>query len=572
MDVSKKTLHKLQQRRQFIESTNNRLQKAENKYLRYHLYDEKQPNILKKAYRKVTTPYELQYHITRTVDENGKETYRQGFKIAESSGNSYHQRGVLHKVDSFRRNNLHSDVSGLKTIPHIVAHSYPGKAVHSAARYAANTSVGSTITIAANKVVDTKVGQTVTKTLRYTGSAAYKAVSVGTEGAFRTGLAAETGLLHIKDNVQQRSKAALDSKVRQEAQGDADKAGVLLIANTTAASKGLIHHFNEKRRYKPLKRSSKTISKQLRTSSKLADADKHFVKKQNRQYIKSAILADRFQKKTGRIKGTSDNVQYVLNKKKKLRLLSKQDKSFKSELAIEKINDNLIKLRNRKSKMQLKLYKIKHRPLATKAAAGLAANLKGSLRNQAMKNGAADNDAVMAVDKISTLARKQLKRRNNKEVKLNKRLRKYSKREESYHKKSAKKKKKAPKKSNANLNAQRVYKEYAAKKAKRALGRKKASRFGLIVIGVLSPIIAMPVLLVACLGIFANPDNFGFLTAYYGASEADLTRASDYYQELAYYMNKFVLSVPDDWEEHITELNIPPDYTDDPSRFIFGDS
>ena len=64
MDLSKKTLHKLHSRRQFIENTNNRLQKAENKYLHYqnrkeHIYDIKEPNILKKAYNKATKPYEF---------------------------------------------------------------------------------------------------------------------------------------------------------------------------------------------------------------------------------------------------------------------------------------------------------------------------------------------------------------------------------------------------------------------------------------------------------------------------------------------------------------------------------
>ena len=91
MDLSKKTLHKLHSRRQFIENTNNRLQKAENKYLHYqnrkeHIYDTKEPNILKKAYNKATKPYELQYHIKRTTDENGNTVYKQGFRIAESSG------------------------------------------------------------------------------------------------------------------------------------------------------------------------------------------------------------------------------------------------------------------------------------------------------------------------------------------------------------------------------------------------------------------------------------------------------------------------------------------------------
>lgn len=574
MDLSKKTLHKLHSRRQFIENTNNRLQKAENKYLHYqnrkdHIYDTKEPNILKKAYNKATKPYELQYHIKRTTDENGNTVYKQGFRIAESSGHGTHQRGVLHKVDSFRRNNLHSDVSGLKTIPHIVAHSYPGKAVHYAARYAAHTSVGSNIINAANKVTETRAGQTVTNTLKHTGSAAYKAASVGTEGAFRTGLAAETGLLHIKDNVQQRSKAALDSKVRQDAQGDADKAGVLIIANTAAASKGLARHISEKRHYKPL---MKDLNKRLHISAKNEKADKHFVKLQNKQFIKSAIITDRFKKKTGRTKAQSDNVKYVLTKKKKLHLLSKYDKSYKADLAIEKINGKLSKLHNKKNLTQLKLYKLKNRSLASKATLALSANLRSTFRSQAMKNGAADNDAVMAVDKISTIGRRQLKKRNNKDKKLNKKLKKYSKREESYHKKSVKKKRKAPKKSQANVNAQKVYREYAAKKAKRVARRKKASKFGFVVIGVLMPIIIMPLILTACVGIFANPDNFNFISAYYGARESDLTMASDYYQELAYNMNKYVLTVPDEWKDRISELNIPSDYSDDPKRFIFGNS
>lgn len=574
MDLSKKTLHKLQQRRQFIENTNNKLQNAENKYTHYqkrkeHLYDTKEPNALKKAYNKVTKPYELQYHITRSVDDKGNETYKQGFRIAESSGNNYHQRGMLHKVDSFRRNNVHSDVSGLKTIPHIVSHSYPGRAVHSAARYAANTSIGSTVISAANRVSNTKAGQGITKTLRHTGNAAYTAASFGAEGAFRTGLAAETGLLHIKDNVQYRTKAALDSKVRQEAQGDADKAGVLLIANTTAASKGLIQHINDKRHYKPLQRE---LNKHLRIAAKTEKADKHFTKAQNKLLIQSAIITDRFQRKTGRTKGISDNLQYVLNKKQKLRLLAKKDKSYKADLAIEKLNGKITKLRNRKDKTKKKLYKLKNRSLSSKAVAGLAYNFKNSLRNKAMRDGASDNDAVMAVDKISTLGRKQLKKRNNRDAKLNKRLKKYSKREESLHKKSAKKKKKAPKRSKSNLNAQRVYKEYAAKKARRAVRRRKASRFGLVVIGLLTPVMLMPVLLTACIGIFANNGTFNFITGYYGASDGDLTKASDYYQELAYDMNKFVLSVPDNWEDNLSELNIPENYTDDPTRFIFGDS
>lgn len=114
MDVSKKTLHKIHSRRKLIEKTNNRLQKSERAYNRYqnkkeHLGKVKKPLLLKRVCNKAAKPYELQYHITRTTDDKGNTMYKQGFRIAESSGYSNSQRGVLHKIDSFRMNNVYSD-------------------------------------------------------------------------------------------------------------------------------------------------------------------------------------------------------------------------------------------------------------------------------------------------------------------------------------------------------------------------------------------------------------------------------------------------------------------------------
>lgn len=607
MDVSKKTLHKIHSRRKFIEKTNNKLQKSERTYNRYqtkkdHIGKEKKPLLLKRIYNKATKPYELQYHITRKTDDKGNIAYKQGFRIAESSGNSYRQRGVLHKIDRFRRNNVYSDESGLKTIPHIVTHSRPARLVKATARFAAHTHIGSaavnTAASAVNKVSDTKVGHAVTKTLRYGGNAAYKAASVAAEGAFRTGLAAETGLLNVKDNVQRRSKAALVSKVRQEAQGDGEKSGILLASNAAAASVGLVKHIHDKHRYKPLQ---KNLNKRIKLSRKTTKTKKHIIRSQNKKFIKSAVISENFRRKTGRNKPQSDKVQYVLTKKKKAKLIYKSDKKeykklkkvfkqspddalgkelhlsklnrkgSKNAFKVEKINGKLTKLQNRKNKKQKKLYKLKNRSLASKATASITANLKSSLRNQAMKSGAADNDAVMAMDKMCTLARRKPKIQR-KESSLNKKLNRYSSRERKYHKKSAKKKKKTVQKRKPNYNAQKVYKEYAAKKAKRAVIRKKASKFGVTVMAFLMPIMILPLLLVSCIGIFVNPGNFGFITGYYGALEDTLTQASEYYQELAYDMNKYVLSVPDKWKDRTAELNIPSDYTDDPTRFVFGNS
>ncbi len=603
MDVSKKTLHKVHSRRKLIEKTNNRLQKSERTYNRYqnkkeHLGGEKKPLLLKRIYNKASKPYELQYHITRTTDDRGNTVYKQGFRIAESSGYSNRQRGVLHKIDSFRKNNIYSDVCGLKMIPHIAAHSRPAKLVKSAARFAARTRIGSAAVSAVNKISDTKVGHGVSKTLRYSGNAVYKAASVTAEGAFRTSLAAESGLLTVKDSIQRRSKAALDLKVRQDAQGDGEKSGILLASNTLAASKGLMKHLHDKRHYKPLQ---KNLNKRIRVSGNISEKNKHIVRSQNKQFIKSAVISERFRRKTGRDKPQSGNVQYVLTKKKKSKLIYKAEKkeykkfkkvfeqspddALSKELHIkkmnmkgsknaykyEKIGGKLNKLQNRKNKKQKKLYKLKNRPLALKAAVGISTNIKGSLRNQAMKDGAADNDAVMAMDKMCTLARRKPKLQR-KESSLNKKLNRYSSRERKYHKKSAKKKKKASQRKNPNYNAQKIYKEYAAKKAKRAVRRKKASKFGLAVMAFLTPIMILPLILVSCLGIFANPGSFGFVTGYYGAKEENLTKASEYYQELAYDMNKYVLTVPDEWKNRTSDLHIPSDYTDDPTRFVFGNS
>lgn len=603
MDVSKKTLHKIHSRRKFIEKTNNRLQKSERAYNRNqtkkeHIGDEKKPLLLKRIYNKAAKPYELQYHITRTTDDKGNIAYKQGFRIAESSGSSYRQRGVLHKIDSFRRNNIYSDVNGLKTLPHAVTHSRPARLVKSAARFAAHTHIGSVAVSGVNKVSDTKVGHAVSKTLRYGGNTAYKTASVTAEGAFRTGLAAETGLLNVKDNIQRRSKAALELKVRQDAQGDGEKSGILLASNTVAASKGLVKHIHDKHHYKPLQ---KNLKKRIKKSGEITKTNRHFVSSQNKQFIRSAFISERFRRKTGRDKPQSDKVQYVLSKRKKAKLIYKSDKreykklkkvfkqspddalgkelhlsklnrkGSKNAFKTEKINGKLTKLQNRKNKKQKKLYKLKNRSLATKAAVGISANLKSSLRNQAMKEGAADNDAVMAMDKMCTLARRKPKLQR-KESSLNKKLNKYSSREKKYHKKSAKKKKKAVQKRKPNYNAQRIYKEYAAKKAKRAAMRKKASKFGLAVMGVVMPIMILPLLLVSCLGIFANPGSFSFITGYYGAQEDTLTKASEYYQKLAYDMNKFVLTVPDEWKNRTDALHIPSGYTDDPKRFVFGNS
>ncbi|MBO5320952.1 MAG: hypothetical protein J6B01_14305, partial [Ruminococcus sp.] len=262
---------------------------------------------------------------------------------------------------------------------------------------------------------------------------------------------------------------------------------------------------------------------------------------------------------------------FTLPNEKHLHLSKQNLTTSKNTLKVQKNDGKLAKLRNRKDKAQLKLYKLKNRSLSSKAAAGLTVKIEGSLRNQAMKNGAADNDAVMAMDKFCTISRRILKKKP-KDVKINKTLKKYSRREESLYKKSAKKKKKITNRNKTNYNAKEVYKQYAAKKARNAIRRRKASKFGLVVVGILTPVIILPLILVSCLGIFANPGSFGFITGYYGAKEDDLTKASEYYQKLAYDMNEYVLTVPDEWKDRLSDLNIPADYSDEPTRFVFGNS
>ena len=601
MDVSKKTLHKIHSRRNFIEKTDSKLRKSEAAYNKFqhkkeHLYDEKKPWIGKRFHNTLTKPYELQYHITRSTDSSGKEVYKQGFRFAEASHHA-HQRGVLHKIDDMRRYNLKSDVKGLKTIPHVITHTRPARIIGSAAHRFAETSAGSEVVNTAHKAADTKIGHGVTKTLRYSGNAAYKTVSLGAEGAFRTGLAAETTIITVGDTVKNRSKATLESKVRQDAQGDADKAGILIATNTAAASKALVKHIHNKHHYKPLQ---KNLTKQIRNSRKSDKADR-YTHSQNKRYIKAVEVSNKLRNKTGRERLPGENMQYILSKKQKSKLTYKADKkeykslkkvfkhnpsvanekqlhlskqnlrTSRNTYKVQKNDIKLTKLRNKNNKAQLKLYKLKNRSLASKAAAGLTVKFEGSLRNLAMKNGAADNDAVMAMDKFCTISRRVMQKKP-KDVKINKTLKKYSRREESLHKKSAKKKKKITNRNKTNYNAKEVYKQYAAKKARNAIRRRKASRFGLVVVGILTPIIILPLILVSCLGIFVNPGNFGFITGYYGAKEYALTQASEYYQKLAYDMNEYVLSVPDEWKDRLSDLNIPADYSDEPTRFVFGNS
>ena len=554
MDVSKKTLHKVHSRRKLIEKTNNRLQKSEKAYSRYqskkeHLGDAKKPLLLKRIYNKAAKPYELQYHITRTTDDKGNTVYKQGFRIAESSGYSNRQHGVLHKIDSFRKNNVYSDVNGLKMIPHIAAHSRPARFVRNVGRFAVHTHIGSAAVSAVNKISETKVGHGVSKTLRYSRNAVYKAASVTAEGAFRTSLAAESGLLTIKDNIQRRSKAALDLKVRQDAQGDGEKSGILLASNTLAASKGLVKHLHDKRHYKPLQKS---LNKRIKVSEKISKTNKHTTTAKQTTTTtaittesttttndtttkpittttattteSTTTTNDTTTEPTTTANATTakpttmttivklqnrDKVQYVLTKKQKAKLIYKADKreyknlkkvfkqspddtlrkelhrkklnmkGSKNAFNAEKINGKLTKLQNKKNKKQKKLYKLKKRSLAAKAGSAIGINLKSSLRNQAMKSGAADNDAVMAMDKMCTLVRRKPKLQR-KESSLNKKLNRYSSRERKYHKKSAKKKKKSLQRKNPNYNAQKIYKEYAAKKAKRAVRRKKRLNSGLL--------------------------------------------------------------------------------------------
>lgn len=67
---------------------------------------------------------------------------------------------------------------------------------------------------------------------------------------------------------QRRSKAALDLKVRQDAQGDGEKSGILLASNTLSASKGLVKHLHDKRHYKPLQ---KNLNKRIRVSGNISE-------------------------------------------------------------------------------------------------------------------------------------------------------------------------------------------------------------------------------------------------------------------------------------------------------------
>lgn len=465
---------------------------------------------------KLHKPYEIHYHITRNVDnETGKVTYTQGFRISESHVRAYRPRGVLHKIDNFRRNNIHSDVAGIMIVPHVILHSRPARAVkyasHFAAKKAANTRIGKkTLRIAhsaanaARSVSHTKIGKVTGFTLKHSIHTVEKVSDLACKTVFKTGLAAETAALYTYDSIKAKSKAALDAKVRQEAQDDGSKAGILIAAHSWNITRSTVSHFHNKRINKAFHRDFKSQIKNV---------------------------------------------------------------NFENMPKVTKID----KIHNKQNKARKKLYKLQNKSLARKGAEGLAHNLENTFKNQ-VHNATKDNDAAMAAGKIISVADKVRKKRNSHQ-KYNNRLRKYNQREEKFHKKTVKKNNKSKKKkSGNNTHAKDVYKKYAEKQAKRVVIKRKASRFGLITAGVLAPIMLIPLLLVSCLGIFANNGTFQFVTAYYGASEEYLTSASERYQKLAYDMNKFVLSVPEHWSENLSKLNIPSNYSDAPVRFIFGNS
>lgn len=511
-------------------------------------------NTYKKVYSQLNKPYEVRFKVTRTVDENtGKVSYKQGFAIEELHHRQHKVRGVLHKIDYIRKNKIDSDVKGAAFIPHVVLHSTPFRAAGNVARYVGeHTAFGHGIRAVGNKAKNSVKQIHVSPRLRNLGvhvsNAARTSVNASASAAMKTGLALESGVIKISDDVRYKAKSALVNKFREEMNDDASKSAMLAIGTSASAIKAVTSHFHEKHKNKPFQ---KAFNERIKNAKKITKKNRRIMKAQNAAYVKSVIAEDKYFKKTGRHIKISDDLQFIVNP------VSKLDK-----------------IKKKQDKVQKKIYKLQNRSLLSKGIGALSAKSIHSLKNHALQ-AAGDNDSVKAASVIThnaaTGIRKTTKNRNER---LNHKLKKYSKRESKLHKKDARfkttnSKKKNPYKNKNKQFAKDIYKQQAEKKAKRAVFRKKSSRIMAIAAAMLAPIMIMPLVLVSCLGMLGNKGTFAYLTSYYNADVVSLTKASNYYQKLAYDMNYLILNAKDNWKNNLDKYNVPQDYKTEPTKFVY---
>ena len=278
-------------------------------------------------YSQLNKPYEVRFKVTRTVDENtGKVSYKQGFAIEELHHRQHKVRGVLHKIDYIRKNKIDSDVKGAAFIPHVVLHSTPFRAAGNVARYVGeHKAFGHGIRAVGNKAKNSVKQIHASQRLRNLGvhvsNAARTSVNASASAAMKTGLALESGVIKISDDVRYKAKSALVNKFREEMNDDASKSAMLAIGTSASAIKAVTSHFHEKHKNKPFQ---KAFNERIKNAKKITKKNRRIMKAQNAAYVKSVIADDKYFKKIGRHIKISDDLKFIVNPVSKLDKIKKK--------------------------------------------------------------------------------------------------------------------------------------------------------------------------------------------------------------------------------------------------------
>ncbi len=374
--------------------------------------------------------------------------------------------------------------------------------------------------------------------------------------AYKTALAAETGAIAASDKIKAETENTLLNKLRQEAQDDASQGAVKVGGTALSAAVGTLSHLNQKRKNAPYLKAEKKLRKKEAKTEKINRKNK---KSKTKAFGKLKKLDKIYYSNRGRHLKAFTNLQ-TIRKQEKLTAKS-----------LEKKNNKHDKLKKKQRKVNDRLYKLRNKSLASKGASASVMKVSNAARSKAFRDAGENNDSLKAVDAIVSAASKH---KGNPQKRYSRKLKKYSKKEQKLHKKSAGERfRKQNSKFSRNNNHMPKKAPSIKKEGKTILSIiRPGSKFGIAVILLILPMLIIPMLFSSCVGLFANEGTFRFVTSYYGAMDSDLSDAAAYYQKLAHELNRFVLSVPTQWKNHLSELNIPADYKDDPTKFVFGNN
>lgn len=416
--------------------------------------------------------------------------------------------------------------------------------------------------------------------LRLSAKSTYKITKQSSKTALSAALAAETAAYKTGGAVYKHSKDYLVNKYRSEATDDCNKGTIAAITLVYDAGKGTYSHFKQKKRNR-LEKERYRLQKQTARNFKKNTYQPKLIK--NRQELR--IIKQKRKSKRKLYRSNADD----LTRKTFKQLNKRQKHKYKLNKRIIKVESKQLKTEKRFNSKNIRVQRkivrdTKPSILLLQPVAYTTKKLRSTAWQKAMQADE-NNDFMQAADTAKTQVYDRIKEHNSKQ---NKQQRDQKKRDEQHQKenkqnqklqkqeyklkekKSDEKAKKISKSKNKSKSKSEKAKE-AFKFVKNAL-----YKIGTVFLGaMLVPFLIILVILMLIMSVFSScMSGSGYILGTYTAQDYDLSRAEEYYTQLANIMNQRILRISTNgWKHGLDELGADTsEMTDKPTELYWGNS